>query len=235
MSTSTSTVTTTAPHDREDPDKERLRRLGRKVRRRLAANKAVNRIAVENAELWAVPRFFDTVECGRLMAMIDAVAKPSEAYHMDYSTGYRTSYSGNLDPFDGLILKLQKRIDDLLGIDHANGETIQGQRYLQGQQFRPHFDWFTPHSAIWEQEHPRGGQRAFTAMAYLNHVEEGGATAFPRLGVSVAPRPGTLLIWNNADEDGVPNPWTIHAGNPVIRGVKYIVTKWYRARPLGHA
>jgi prolyl 4-hydroxylase len=217
-----------SPQDRDDPDKDRLRKLGRKVRRRLATNKAVKRIEVDKAELWAVAQFLDTVECGRLMAMIDAVAKPSEAYHMDYSTGYRTSYSGNMDPFDRFILKLQKRFDDLLGLDHANGETIQGQRYQQGQQFRAHLDWFAPHSAIWQHEHPRGGQRAFTAMAYLNQVEEGGETTFPRLGISFSPRPGTLLIWNNADEDGVPNPFTLHAGTPVTRGSKYIITKWYR-------
>ena len=65
-------------------------------------------------------------------------------------------------------------------------------------------------------------------MAYLNAVEEGGETAFPRLGVSIAPRPGMLLIWNNADEDGVPNPHVLHAGTPVTRGTKYIITKWYR-------
>ncbi|MNC97313.1 hypothetical protein D3C83_149320 [compost metagenome] len=67
-------------------------------------------------------------------------------------------------------------------------------------------------------------------MAFLNPVEEGGATEFPRLGLSIEPRPGALLIWNNADRDGVPNPWTLHAGRPVIRGVKYIITKWYRGR-----
>jgi len=38
-------------------------------------------------------------------------------------------------------------------------------------------------------------------------------------------------VWNNADEDGLPNLRTLHAGNPVTRGVKYIITKWYRARP----
>ena len=217
-----------SPEDLEDPDKDRLRKIGRKVRRRLAANKAVRRIAVDGAELWALAGFFDTVECGRLMAMIDAVAKPSAAYHMDYSTGYRTSYSGDLDPFEPFNIQVQKRFDDLLGIDHGNGETIQGQRYLQGQQFQPHLDWFTPHSKIWHDEQPRGGQRAFTAMAYLNQVEDGGETDFPRLGIAVSPRAGTLLIWNNADEDGVPNPLTIHAGNPVNRGMKYIITKWYR-------
>ena len=44
----------------------------------------------------------------------------------------------------------------------------------------------------------------------------------------MTPRAGTLLVWNNADERGMPNPWTLHAGNPVVRGTKYVVTKWYR-------
>lgn len=217
-----------ASDDALTADKDALRRIGRKVRKRLDGNKAVKRIAVDKAEMWAMPRFFDAVECGRLMAMIDTVARPSQAYEVAYSTGYRTSYSGDLDPYDPLVDQLQKRIDDLLGIDRANGERLEGQRYLAGQQFQPHNDWFPPDSPSWAREKDRGGQRSFTAMVYLNEVEQGGETDFPELGIAVAPRAGTLLIWNNADTDGVPNPATVHAGSPVIRGFKYIVTKWYR-------
>jgi prolyl 4-hydroxylase len=218
-------------NDRPDAltsDRDNLKRIGRKVRRRLAANKDVRRIGVDKAEMWAVARFLDPVECGRLMALIDAVAVPSAAYELDYSTGYRTSYSGNLDPFDPLVRGIQARIDDLLGLERSHGETLQGQRYTVGQEFRPHNDWFPANSPSWEVEQRHGGQRSITAMAYLNTVEEGGATDFPRLGIAIEPRPGTLLIWNNADENGTPNPWTIHAGNPVTRGSKYVVTKWYR-------
>jgi len=211
-------------------DRDRLRRIGRKVRGRLAANAAVRRIAVDKVEMWAGARFIDPLECGQLMAMIDAVAQPSKAYEIDYSAGYRTSYSGNLDPFDPLVGQLQRRIDKLLGLDGAHGETLQGQRYAAGQEFKPHNDWFSPNSPSWAAEKARGGQRSFTAMAYLNGVEEGGETDFPRLDIAIAPRAGTLLVWNNADEDGIPNPWTLHAGNPVTRGAKYIITKWYRSR-----
>jgi prolyl 4-hydroxylase len=105
---------------------------------------------------------------------------------------------------------------------------VQGQRYMVGQQFQPHTDWFP--GPYYEPEEDRGGQRSITAMAYLNRVEEGGSTFFPRLGINVEPRPGALLIWNNADEDGTPNPFTIHAGSPVVKGVKYVITKWYRTR-----
>ena len=218
------------PEPAHNPDKDRLRRIGRKVRARLEAVPEVYKVPTDKAEMFAIGEFFTPEECGRLMGMIDAVAKPSQAFDADYSSGHRTSYSGDVDPYDPFVIKLQRRIDDLLGINPAYGETIQGQRYMPGQQFRAHTDWFPANTPYWEEEKERGGQRSITAMAYLNPVEEGGATAFPLLGISFEPRPGTLLIWNNADPEGVPNPQTIHAGMPVVKGTKYIITKWYRSR-----
>ena len=218
------------PPDADNPDKDRLRQVGRKVRSALAANDKVQRVPTDKAEIWVVPDFFDTLECGRLMSIIDTVARPSLSYDGGDVNGYRTSYSGDVDPHDPFILKLQRRIDRLLNINPTYGETIQGQRYLQGQQFKAHTDWFPAGTAYWEQEKARFGQRSITAMAYLNTVERGGATAFPELRLSIEPRPGTLLVWNNADPDGVPNPYTLHAGTPVTKGVKYVITKWYRTR-----
>jgi prolyl 4-hydroxylase len=118
-----------------------------------------------------------------------------------------------------------------MGIEHAHGEVIQGQRYQPGQQFRAHFDYFDTSAAYWPTEQVRGGQRTWTAMGYLCPVEAGGATEFPKVPISVPPQPGALLVWNNMALDGKPNPLTMHAGMPVERGTKYIVTKWYRARP----
>jgi prolyl 4-hydroxylase len=220
------------PHlDHQAADRERLRLLGRKVRKRLAARRGVRRIAADKGELWAVPKFLDEVECGRLISIIDAVARPSEAYAVSYDSGVRTSYSGDADPRDPFIRELHQRIDGLLGLDGASGETIQGQRYTVGQQFKPHIDWFPPDSGAWQKERIHGGQRAFTVMAYLNRVEKGGETDFPELDIAITPQAGALLIWNNADEDGVPNPRMIHAGNPVLGGVKYVITRWYRCYP----
>ena len=218
------------PPPAHNPDQQRLRRIGRKVRERLAKLPEVYPLPTDKAEMFAVGEFFTLEECGRLMTMIDAVAQPSRAFDATYESGYRTSYSGDVDPHDPFIRKLQRRLDDLLGIDPTYGETIQGQRYLPGQEFQPHCDWFPGGTTYSEEAMKRGGQRSITAMAYLNPVEEGGATAFPRIGLSIEPKPGALLIWNNADPEGKPNPWTIHAGTPVVRGVKYIITKWYRTR-----
>lgn len=125
---------------------------------------------------------------------------------------------------------ISRRIDDLLGINPICGEPIQGQRYLPGQQFQPHNDWFYTSEKYWQLERKRGGQRSWTAMAFLNEVEEGGETHFTEVGIKIEPKPGVLMVWNNALPDGTPNEGTMHAGTPVVRGAKYVITKWYRTR-----
>ena len=77
----------------------------------------------------------------------------------------------------------------------------------------------------------RGGQRTWTAMAYLNEPEEGGATRFRTIGKTIRPELGKLIAWNNLLPDGRPNPATLHQGMKVRRGVKYVITKWFRERP----
>lgn len=72
-------------------------------------------------------------------------------------------------------------------------------------------------------------------MAFLNPVEAGGATHFTEVGITIEPKPGVLLVWNNALPDGTPNENTLHAGTPVERGVKYVITRWYRTRRWGGA
>lgn len=211
-------------------DQAALARLGARVRERLAANPEVYRLPTEEAEIYAVGDFMTLAECERMRAMIDACAKPSTVYDLDYSAGFRTSYSGDVDPHDPFVRKIDRRMDDLLGMDGEWGETLQGQRYLPGQEFQPHHDWFHPDTNYWKMEMKRGGQRAYTAMVFLNEVAAGGATEFTELRTTFTPRPGVLLAWNNADVEGAANPMTMHAGRPVSEGVKYVVTKWYRTR-----
>ena len=211
-------------------DRSALKTLGSAVSARLEADPSVYRLPVEGLAIYGVADFFTAAECDRLIGMVDAVARPSDVFGGEGAVQGRTSYSGDVDPNDPFIQMLQRRLDDLLGIDPHYGETLQGQRYQPGQEFRAHFDWFDTGSAYWEAE-GRAGQRSWTAMAYLNAVEEGGSTDFPKVNLSIPPQAGALLLWNNMKPDGSPNPNSLHAGTPVVRGVKYVVTKWYRARP----
>ena len=211
-------------------DQSAIARAGTAVRARLAGDPSVYRVPVERAELFAAVDFLSPAECARLIAMIDQAAQPSPTFENDENQQYRTSYSADIDRGDRFVRMIERRMCDLLGLDESWGETIQGQRYLPGQEFKGHYDWFNTQASYWPTEVKRGGQRCWTAMIYLNDVEEGGGTHFTRLGISIPPQSGMLLAWNNALADGTQNPDAMHAGTPVIRGKKYIVTKWFRTR-----
>jgi hypothetical protein len=81
-----------------------------------------------------------------------------------------------------------------------------------------------------ERDHPEAGNRARTICTYLNDVEAGGATEFPVPGVRVEPRAGAAVVFDNLLPDGRPDPDTLHAGLPVLRGEKWLATIWLRQR-----
>ena len=58
-------------------------------------------------------------------------------------------------------------------------------------------------------------------MVYLNDVEAGGATAFPRLGAQAFPSRGDAAFWTNLHPDGSGNDLTLHGACPVLRGSKW--------------
>ena len=65
-----------------------------------------------------------------------------------------------------------------------------------------------------------GGQRVITVLAYLNDVEQGGATDFPEVGVSVKPNKGDVVVFHNCHRRHVrykPKRQFMR-GSPVISG-----------------
>jgi len=206
----------------------RLAHISKSVRKRLIRHERVEVVTSGVLDLYIVQGFLLPQECTDLIALIDATSRPSTLYQDTHIDGFRTSYSGDLDPFHPLVQIIEGRICNLMGVDKRCGETLQGQRYGVGQQFKPHHDYFHTSQAYWQKEKPRGGQRSWTAMIYLNEPEGGGETNFPNAGMCVSPRTAMLVMWNNMDEMGAPNELTLHEGCPVTGGTKYIVTKWFR-------
>ena len=204
--------------------------IGSWVRDRLARHPAALKIPAEGLDIFAVRHFLSPDECAGLIRLIDAERVPSTVLSPTDDPQFRTSESCNMDPHHPLVKRIEDKITGLIGIDPVQGETIQGQRYAVGQQFKLHHDFFHPDEPYWHEMERCGGQRTWTAMMFLNAPEGGGQTEFENAGVKVAPRAGNLLTWNNLDANGEPNPASLHRGCPVTAGVKYIVTKWYRER-----
>ena len=195
---------------------------------RLRATPGVQRVPSPKLDLFIVRDFLDEAACAGLIQRIDARRRPSEISDDQGISQFRTSETCDLDPADPLVAAVDRAIAALLGIAPDSGEPIQGQRYAPGQEFKAHTDTFEPGGADYYAHCADSGNRAWTAMIYLNRPDDGGATRFKAIGKSIQPEVGKLVAWSNLLADGRPNPATLHQGMKVRRGNKYIVTKWYR-------
>ena len=192
----------------------------------------LQRVPNPNLDLYVRRQFLDPAACRELCALIDANRRPSTLADDQGAGEFRTSETCDLDPVHPLVAEVQSKLAELTGIPLTHAEPLQGQRYAAGQEFRAHTDTFNPGGADYFIHCADAGQRSWTAMIYLNEPEDGGATRFKAIGKTVRPETGKLLLWNNLLPDGRPNDATLHQGMKVRKGTKYILTQWYRERPL---
>jgi prolyl 4-hydroxylase len=211
-------------------DPQLLARFGATVRAKLNASPAASKVPALNLEIYEVRNFVSVDECAHLIALIEADVKPSTLLSDHGNGSIRTSQTCKLPGSHPVVAGVEHRIAELLGLPLSHSETVQGQRYSAGQEFKIHNDYFAGGQTYSEIVSREGGQRTWTAMVYLNRPEVGGATSFPRALARIDPSPGTLLTWNNNNSEGLSNPWSHHQGTLVEAGVKYILTKWFRER-----
>ena len=87
-------------------------------------------------------------------------------------------------------------------------EEFRIKRYLDNGN-----DEFLDHVDVGDHSSAR---RFLVCFLYLNDVEEGGTTDFPKLDLSITPKCGRMLVF--------PPTWMFrHAGRPVTKGKKYIL------------
>lgn len=129
-----------------------------------------------------------------------------------------------------LIARIDVRLAALAAWPIERGEGMQVLRYEVGNEYRAHFDWFDPDMPGPRKHLERGGQRLGTFVIYLSEVQQGGGTAFPAIGLEVQPKKGGAVFFANTNPYGVPDRQTLHAGMPVVKGVKFVANKWLRER-----
>lgn len=130
---------------------------------------------------------------------------------------------------------LERRISEKAGIPASHGEGLQVAHYQVGGYFHGHFDYFEPNYEGNKAALADGGQRVKTFMVYLNDVEQGGETYFPALPQIFKPKKGMALMWDNVLPDGRVDPSSYHSAEVVMKGEKWIFTKWLREKPRQEA
>ena len=162
---------------------------------------------------------------------------------------YRTSSQYSLSPSQtDPLVALSRRVQLLTRLPIENVEQIQVLRYFESQHYSAHHDFFDPGDyggAIGSSSRERGlaSNRLATVFFYLNDVEEGGETAFPRAGGGEQPRdfrnchqPGWLnvrpskrrvVIFYSMLPSGEFDHYSLHAGCDVgPNSTKYAANYW---------
>jgi prolyl 4-hydroxylase len=178
-------------------------------------------------DLIEIEDFLSEEECEYFIRLIEQKNRPSTVCenYAAHETSYRTSSTADLSTDDNKVFSLKSKISEYLNIPYNKGETLQGQKYAPGQYFKQHNDYF--HGSSYETECLYSGNRTHTLMIYLNDVEEGGETSFINLNKKIKAKMGKAVIWTNM-ENGRANDRFLHEGCEVKKGVKYIITSWWR-------
>lgn len=123
---------------------------------------------------------------------------------------------------DPVLHAINRRIAAATATRYEQGEPAQVLSYRPGQEYKLHSD------ALPDGEN----QRVATFLVTLDDRFAGGATSFPRLGLTLTGRTGDGLFFVNTDAAGRPEAAMWHAGLPVTQGRKLLLSKWIRAKPL---
>jgi prolyl 4-hydroxylase len=129
------------------------------------------------------------------------------------------------------IARIDERLAALTGHPVAHGEGLQVIQYTPGGEYKAHFDFFPPEDPGSTVHLKQGGQRVCTVVMYLNEVQAGGETHFPKLNLMIHPQKGAALKFSYGVGGSQFDARTLHAGMPVVEGVKWIASKWIRERP----
>lgn len=186
--------------------------------------------------LWQINNVLPPLVCDHFMNLAMPALTPS--YVIDPDSGKalaneaRTSSSMylRLSMYDFITGLTLRRIAELGNENITHAEPLAVMRYSPGQEYKEHFDYFTNSGNRDRLIEMRGGQRNATLFVYLNDVEQGGETDFPLLHACVSPKRGKAVKFLNLDAGGQPNTQMLHAGKPVIRGEKWLLTVWFRQR-----
>ncbi|MER2262775.1 MAG: 2OG-Fe(II) oxygenase [Psychrobacillus sp.] len=127
---------------------------------------------------------------------------------------------------NAIVARVEKRISAVMNIPIEHGEGLQILKYTPGQEYKAHFDFFSSTSKA------ANNNRISTLVMYLNDVEEGGETFFPKLNFTVTPKKGMAVYFEYFYNDQTLNELTLHAGAPVITGEKWVATQWMRKQKI---
>ena len=196
-------------------------------------NTIEKKILYENPLIFTVDNYLSNEECEHFIKLSKDKLKRavvSGSKKGDISNGRTGKNCWVNHNTNDKTYSIGKRISKLINHPLENSERYQVIYYDKTQEYRKHYDtWDHDYSEKTLRCITYGGSRLITVLCYLNDVEEGGETKFTKLNLSVKPRKGRILVFENTHKNtNIKHPLSEHAGTPVIKGEKWAFNLWFR-------
>ena len=183
--------------------------------------------------VFTIDNFLTNEECEHFIK----IAKPNlqRAFVSDskvgvFSAGRTGSNTWIKHNTDNITKKIAMKVSIILNLPLETAESFQAIHYGESQRYNQHYDGYKKEDTDKCKRCLKyGGQRIVTALLYLNDVEEGGGTSFPKLDIISKAKKGKLIVFQNCLNNTTDvHPDSLHAGMPVIKGEKYAINLWFR-------
>ncbi|KAJ7564828.1 hypothetical protein O6H91_02G035500 [Diphasiastrum complanatum] len=194
------------------------------------------------------PNFANAEQCRAIVALAKSHLTPSslalrKGETMETTMNIRTSSGTFLSASQdktGTLAWVEEKMARATMVPRTHGEAFNVLRYELGQKYNCHYDYFDP-----IEYGPQKSQRMASFLLYLSDVEEGGETMFPYedyknmnvhydfkqcIGLKVKPRQGDALLFYSMFPNGTFDRTSLHGSCPVLKGEKWVATKWIRNR-----
>ena len=190
----------------------------------------------DQPHVFTVDEFVSRGECAHLMTLADRNFRPAKELTADRLSQEHLHFTGSmaalqLDLCDPVVRTVERRVGAAFGLPASHVEPLSVLRYQGGHRYDPHVDYF---DAARLQENlskgDRAGQRVASFRVYLQPAEAGGETHDLTLGQKVQGRERMALCHFNCLPSGEPDPKTLHTGEPVVRGEKWLARTTVREK-----
>lgn len=181
-----------------------------------------------------IPNFLTPEECDQLVALSEGnliesrVYDPTEVKSLDYSSR-KSEQCWLTDSRHPTVAKFSKLATMFTNTHGKYQEPLQVVKYDPGGFFKPHYDACETGrlgDEYCEKMDKANGPRLVTVLVYLSDEFTGGETHFPYLKRSVIPQKGKAVVFYNIDSNKQVIDESMHGGNPVTSGTKWVANKW---------
>ena len=192
----------------------------------------------EQPRIFTVDEFVSKSEAAHLMALSAHDMRSAKEHTLDHLSHEHTAFTGHAATFlpafcDAAVRNIERRIARAFKLPPRHVEPLSVLRYQSSDRYAAHVDYFDEARLEYNRRiGDKSGQRVASFLVYLRAPEEGGETHYIKLKMKIAGRPRMALCHFNCLPAGITDPMTLHSGEPVAKGEKWLARTTLREQPF---